>query len=171
MDNKIYRVDPRMIPPVALAMGFGIFLLVLEGATQKGLLLLLLLSPFFYLGAEILARKIVVGTAGITISKFLRSVSLEWSDVQSLDAVRSGSKLFLILQREEGGPVIITNTIRPFPDLVSSLVAAVPTEKISSPVHELLTDAPAKFGPVIQAWLVCLVFVALVMGKLLGYGQ
>ncbi len=171
MDGKIYRVDPRMIPPVALAMGFGVFLLILEGATPRGLLLLLLLSPFFYLGAEILARKIVVGTSGITISKFLRSVSLEWSDIQSLDAVRSGSKMFLILQRDEGGPVIITNTIRPFPDLVSSLVAAVPAEKISSPVHELLTDAPAKFGPVIQAWLVCLVFIALVMGKLLGYGQ
>lgn len=160
-----------MIPPVALAMGFGIFLLILEGATQRGLLLLLLLSPFLYLGTEILARKIVVGPSGITISKFLRSVSLEWSDIQSLDAVRSGSKLFLILQRDEGGPIIITNTIRPFPDLVSSLVAAVPAEKISSPVHELLTEARAKFGPVIQAWLVCLVFIAVVMGRLLGYGQ
>ena len=171
MDSQIYRVDPRMITPVALAMGFGAFLLVLEGPTSRGLLLLLLLSPFFYLGAEILARKIVVDTTGITISKFLRSVNLEWSEIQSLDAVRSGSKLFLILQREEGGPVIITNTIRPFPDLVSSLVATVPAEKISSSVHDLLTDAPAKFGPVIQSWLVCLVFVALVMGKLLGYGQ
>jgi len=47
----------------------------------------------------------------------------------------------------------------------------VPAEKISSPVHDLLSDVPAKFGPVIQAWLVCLVFIALVMGKLLGYGQ
>ena len=127
----------------------------------------MLLSPFFYLGAEILARKIAVDTTGITISKFLRSVHLEWSEIQSLDAVRSGSKLFLILQREEGGPVIITNTIRPFPDLVSSLVAAVPAEKISSPVHDLLTDAPAKFGPVIQAWLVCLVFIALVWANFL----
>ena len=27
MDSKIYRVDPRMITPVALAMGFGAFLL------------------------------------------------------------------------------------------------------------------------------------------------
>ncbi|MGO9565937.1 MAG: hypothetical protein ACLP5H_00200 [Desulfomonilaceae bacterium] len=171
MDSKIYRVDPRMITPVALAMGFGAFLLVLEGPTPRGLLLLLLLSPFFYLGAEILARKIAVDTTGITISKFLRSVHLEWPEIQSLDAVRSGSKLFLILQREEGGPVIITNTIRPFPDLVSSLVAAVPAEKISSPVNDLLTDAPAKFGPLLQAWLVCLVFIAIVTGKLLGYGQ
>ncbi len=47
----------------------------------------------------------------------------------------------------------------------------MPAEKISSPVHDLLSDAPAKFGPVIQAWLVSLVFVALVVGKLLGYGQ
>jgi len=171
MDGKIYRVDSRMIIPVVLAMSFAAFLLILERTSQRALLMLLLLSPFFYLGAEILARKIVVRTTGITISKFLRSVSMEWSEIQSLDAVRSGSKLFLILQREEGGPVIITNTIRPFPELVSSLVAAVPAEKVSSPVHELLTDAPAKFGPVIQAWLVCAVFIALVVGKLLGYGQ
>ncbi len=76
MDSKIYRVDPRMITPVALAMGFGAFLLILEGPTPRGLLLFLLLSPFFYLGAEILARKIAVDTTGITISKFLRSVQL-----------------------------------------------------------------------------------------------
>ncbi len=171
MDSKVYRVDPRMITPVVLAMGFGAFLMILEGTTPKGLLVLLVLSPFYYLGAEILARKIVIDTGGITISKFLRSVQLQWSEIQSLDAVRSGSKLFLILQREEGGPIVITNTIRPFQDLVSSLVAAVPAEKISSPVHELLSGAPAKFGPVIQAWLVCLVFVALVAGKLLGYGE
>jgi hypothetical protein len=171
MDSKVYRVDPRMIPPVVLAMGFGAFLLILEVKTLKGLLLLLLLSPFYYLGAEILARKIVIDTTGITISKFLRSVRLQWSEIQSLDSVRSGSKLFLILQREEGGPVVITNTIRPFQDLVSSLVAAVPAEKVSSPVHELLSGSAAKFGPVIQAWLVCLVFVAMVTGKLLGYGQ
>jgi hypothetical protein len=160
-----------MIPPVVLAMGFGVFLLILEGTTPKGLLLLLLLSPFYYLGAEILARKIVIDTTGISISKFLRSVQLQWSEIQSLDAVRSGSKSFLILQREEGGPVVITNTIRPFHDLVSSLVAAVPAEKVSSQVHELLSGSTAKLGPVIQAWLVCLVFVALVAGKLLGYGQ
>jgi len=43
MDSKIYRVDPRMITPVALAMGFGAVLLVLEGPTPRGLLLLLLL--------------------------------------------------------------------------------------------------------------------------------
>ncbi len=171
MDSKVYRVDSRMITPVVLAMGFGVFLLILEGATPKGLLLVLLLSPFYYLGIEILARKIVVDAAGITISKFLRSVQLQWSEIQSLDAVRSGSKLFLILQREEGGPIVITNTIRPFQDLVSSLVAAVPAEKVSSPVHDLVSAAPAKVGPVVQAWLVCLVFVALVVGKLMGYGQ
>jgi hypothetical protein len=119
-----------MIAPVVLAMGFGAFLLILEGATPKGLLLLLLLSPFYYLGIEILARKIVIDKAGITISKFLRSVQLQWSEIQSLDAVRSGSKLFLIVQREEGSPVVITNTIRPFQDLVSSVVAAVPAGKI-----------------------------------------
>jgi hypothetical protein len=171
MEGKIYRVDPRMVTPVALALVFGAFLLLLEGKTQKGFLLLLLLSPFFYLGAEILARKIVVDSTGITISKFLRSVRLEWPDIQSVDAVRSGSKLFLILQREEGRPIIITNTIRPFSELVSSLVSAVPAEKISSSVPDLVTDSPVKFGPVIQAWLVCLVFVALIIGKLMGYAQ
>ncbi|MGB6063668.1 MAG: PH domain-containing protein [Desulfomonilaceae bacterium] len=171
MDDKIYRVDPRMVTPVALAMALGAFLLIMEGTTRRGFLLLLLLSPFFYLGAEILVRKIVVGTTGITVSKLFRSVHLEWSDIQSLDAVRSGNKSFLIVQREEGGPVIITNTIRPFSDLVSSLVNAVPSGKVSSPVQDLLTDSPPKFGPVVQAWLVCLVFIALVVGKLLGYGQ
>ncbi len=170
MEYSGYRVDPRLIPPVALAMVLGILLLCLEGPVKRGFLLLLLLAPFFYLGAEILARKIVLDEKGITISKFLRSVRLEWSDIQSLDAVRSGSKLFVILLGDHGRPVLITNTIRPFPELVSRMLEHVPKERISQGAVEILSDPPSKTGPLVQAWIVCLVLAALLVGKILGFG-
>ena len=37
MQHHIYRVDPRMIPPVIMSMSFGAFLIFMEGATQKGI--------------------------------------------------------------------------------------------------------------------------------------
>jgi len=170
MQTSLYRVDPRMIPPVVMAMGFGVFLLILEGMTEKGFLLAVLLLPFYYLGAEILSRRIILHSEGITVSKFLRSVRLEWSEIASLDAVQSRRKLFIIIQAENGRPVIVTNTIQPFVNLVQKLMAFIPKEKISATARELLADPPPKHGPLIQAWIVCLVLVALVVGKLLGYG-
>lgn len=170
VQTDLYRVDPRMIPPVVMAMGFGVFLLILEGLTQRGFLLAVLLSPFFYLGAEILARRIIVDSQGITVSKFLRTVRIEWSQIASLDAVQFRTKLFIIIQAASGRPVILTNTIQPFPGLVKRLMAFIPKGKISTSAGDLLAEPPSKYGPLIQAWIVCLVLTALVVGKLLGYG-
>jgi len=169
MGTFLYRVDPRMIVPVIAAMVFGSFLVILEGLTQRGVLLILILLPFFYLGFEILARKITVDSRGILISKFLRSVFVEWSQIESLDAIKSGSKLFLILQTVHTRPVLITNTISPFTDLVDQLLTSLPAEAVSSSARELLSGPPSKVGPLVQAWIVCLVMVGLVVGKLLGY--
>lgn len=150
-------------------MAAGVILLILEGATTKGLLLLMLLTPFYYLGAEILARRIRLDDSGVTISKLLRSVRMEWSHIQSVEAVKTGRKVFLILQPRQGMPAFITNTVRPFRDLVNRILEKVGSDKISENARELLTDPPPKHGPMIQAWIVCLVLTGLLAGKILGY--
>jgi hypothetical protein len=169
METKSYRADPQMVPPVALAMGFGAFLIILEGTTHKGFLLLMLLLPFYYLGAEILARKITLNTDGIEIVKLFRTVRLEWSEIASLDAVKTGHKLFLILQPENRRAVIITNTIRPFQDLAQRILENISRAQVSDYAREVINDPPAKRGPMIQAWIICLLLAGLVVGKLLGY--
>ena len=170
MENRPYRVDPRMVPPVALAIGFGAILLILEGTTKRGFLLLLLLSPFFYLGAEILARRIVIDSEGITVSKVLRTIRVQWSHVNSVDAVRTGSKLFLIIDSDQHRPVLITNTIQPFHEMTEHILENIPQDKISPGVKEFVSQAPSKFGPVLQAWIICLVLLGVIVGKFMGYG-
>ncbi len=98
-------------------------------SNETGFLLLFLLSPFFYLAAEILARKIVIDAQGMTISKFLRSVRVEWSEINSVDAVKSGSKLFLILMTGRDRPVLITNTIRPFHEVAAKILENLPPRR------------------------------------------
>jgi len=158
-----------MIPPVVLAMGLGIALLILEVPSGRGWILALPLIPFYYLGAEILARRVSIDDAGITVSKLLRTVHLDWSQVDGLDAIQSGSKLFLILQSSDTGPVLITNTIRPFDELARRIMECVPKEKTSPSAQQLLAHPPVKHGPLIQAWIICLVLAACVAGNLLGY--
>ncbi len=170
MGTYHYRVDVRMIPPVVVAMVFGALLLFLEGASDRGLIVFLPLAPFFYLGAEILARKIVLDPEGITISKLFRSARIEWTEIQSLDTVRTGQKLFVVLQTTDGGVHLITNTISPFKDLATKLLEHVPPEKVAPGAKEVLSDPPAKLGPVVQAWIVCVVLVGIVAAKTLGYG-
>lgn len=169
METRPFRVDSRIILPVVLAVAFGCLLLVLEGPTRRGILLAALLAPFFYLAAEILARRIVVDEKGVTIAKLLRSVRYEWSEISSVDSVRTGSKVFLVLHSEEGGTTLITNTIELFGELAAIVLRSVPRRSVAEGVREQLSEPPGKVGPLVQAWIACLVLAALVMGKVLGY--
>jgi len=159
-----------MIPPVVLAMVAGAALLGIEGVTRRGLLLLVLLVPFYYLGAEVLARQVTLDDDGITIRKLLRTVRLEWLHIETLDAVGTGHKVFLILLPFDGRPTFMTNTLRPFNELVGQVLERVPESRISPKARELLESAPSKIGPVIQAWIVCLVLAGCAAGRLAGYG-
>jgi len=165
MRRHIYRVDPRMILPVILSMLFGAFLILMEGASPKGLLLLAILFPFYYLGAEILARKIILSENGIIVQKFLRSVQMDWSEIEALDVVRTGRKVFLILQGGQSRPVLITNTIHPFDEILKRLVEQLGEDKVSESVKELLKEPRSKYGPLAQAWIVCLLLLGIIAGK------
>ncbi|MFZ5865351.1 MAG: PH domain-containing protein [Thermodesulfobacteriota bacterium] len=169
MNSNSYRVDTRLIPPVVLAMGFGAFLVYLEFMADNGLIVLAILAPFFYLGLEILARVITLDDSGITVTKFLRSVRVEWSDIEALDAVKSRTRLFLILQSRGAPPVLITNTIQPFRDLVAQLLERIPEAQVSATARETLTDPPSKHGPVVHAWLISALLAGLVAVRLMGY--
>jgi hypothetical protein len=169
MDSSSFRVDTRLIPPVVLAMGFGAFLVYLEFMGDNGLIVLLVLAPFFYLALEILARVITLDSTGITVTKFLRSVRVEWSDVEALDAVKSRTRLFLILQSRGSPPVLITNTIQPFRDLVAQLLQRIPKDKVSAAARETLTDPPFKQRPVVHAWLICALLAGLIAVRMMGY--
>lgn len=159
-----------MAPPVCLAMISGAGLIVLEGASKQGLLMILVLAPFFYLGAEILARAVRVDDHGITISKLLRSVRLDWEDIQSLDAVRTGNKVFLIIHAKEARPVFLTNTIARFNELAGQIGQRLSPDRVSDRAGELLTEPPSKIGPLIQAWMACVVITGVLVGRLLGFG-
>ncbi|MFH0821973.1 MAG: PH domain-containing protein [Pseudomonadota bacterium] len=170
MERSQYAIDSRMIPPVILGAVFGLLLIAFEVHRPRALgPTIIILLPFFYLGAEILARKIVLDAAGVTVHKLLRSVRLGWAEIESLDVVKSGSKLFLVLQGATDIPVIITNTIRPFSALVADLQARLPQTVISRDVLELSSNMPEKHAHLIQAWLVCFVLAGVVAGRVMGY--
>lgn len=168
METYEYRVDPRMVPPIVVSLAIGAWLVILEGSSERGLFMILILLPFFYLGTEVLARKVVITAQGITVRKLLRSVSIDWTELSTLDYVRSRNKLFLIFQKNDGNPTLITNTISPFKELANKLLEYVPADKISEGAREVLENPPTKNAPLIQAWIVCLVLVALMIGKFFG---
>jgi hypothetical protein len=171
MDNRVYRVDPKLIPPTVAAMISGALLLILEGTTGKGVLLFFLLAPFYYLGAEVLTRVIILRPNGLEIKKLLRTIEITWSEIRSLDAVVSGKKVFLILTHEKARPILITNTIHYFKDIATGIMENLPASKVTEEARRILADPPTKWTPVIQAWLVCITLTALWIGALLGYGR
>lgn len=167
MEKKVYKVDTRLKPPVLLAMLSGVGLVLLSIVKSRSFLFLIVLSPFIYLGLEILFREIILDSKGITVRKFLRSKRLEWPEISNIDAVVSGYKAFLIIGSNDDRPILITNTIAQFNDLVENVSGHIPAEKISESVRTVALSAKRKIWPVIQAWLVWVVFSSVLVGKFL----
>lgn len=170
MQNEVYRVERLLSIPVLFAMVAGAALIFLEGAGKSGTFTAVVLSPFYYLGAEILARSVYLDESGFTVNKLLRSVRVDWNRVESIDTFSVGRKAFLIVQRDDGKPVVITNTLRGFAELTARIAGNVPQDKTMDGVRLLLEDVPSKYGPTLQAWFVFAVLAGIVAFKLLGYG-
>lgn len=167
MERKVYKVDARLKPPVVIAMLSGSGLILMNLVKNNSLIFLIVLSPFIYLALEILIREITVDSKGITIKKFLRSKRFEWPEILNVDAVVSGSKAFLILSSSDDRPALITNSIGNFGGLIDDIIERIPVEKISESVKEVAKSAQRKIWPVIQAWLVCVIFSVILVGKFL----
>ena len=56
---------------------------------------------------------------------------MDWSEIEALDMVRTGRKVFLILQGGQSRPVLITNTIQPFEEFLKKLTEKLAEEKVS----------------------------------------
>jgi len=170
MASQLFRVHSRMVLPVCLTMISGAALIIFQGTSGQRLLITIVLAPFFYLGAEILARSVRVDEHGITISKLLRSVYLAWEEIQWLDAVRTGNKVILIIHLRDARPAFLTNTLEGFGELASRILERLPRDRVSEQAGALLAEPPSKIGPLVHAWISCLVITAVLVGRLLGYG-
>lgn len=168
--NIEFRVDLRIIPPVALSMLLGSWIIVLERHTDRFLFLLLILAPFYYLGAEILARKILLHSEGITIRKLFRSSEIMWKDISYIDSLKAGKKVFLIIESGSVKPNLLTNTLGQFQILVNSIIQRLPPDKVSESARDLVTDVPNKYGPLLQTWAISVLLGAILLGKMMGYG-
>lgn len=168
--NKLqFRVDFRLIPPVVLAMLLGSWIIVMESHSDRFLFLIIILAPFYYLGAEILARKILVDPSGLVVRKLLRTTQITWNDISYIDSIRTGRKVFLIIESDSMRPTLLTNTLGQFTALVQSIIQQIPSDKVSESAVELASAVPNKYGPLIQAWAICVVLGGILLGKLMGY--
>ena len=169
MNSQTFRVDSRMRPPVIIGMLSGLALIIISVARDRNFLFLIALTPFLYLGLEILARNIVVDATGLTIQKLFRRKRVNWPEIENIDAVKAGSKIFLILSTSGSRPVIITNLIAHFSELVKLIIQNVAVGKVTESASEISLSNRQKLWPLIQAWLVCVIFFSVMLGKLLEW--
>jgi hypothetical protein len=166
MEKRSFKPPNALILPIGPAMVAAAGLIFVESGSDKGILLGLILAPFYYLGLEILFRRINVSEKGLEVVKLLRKTSVEWSDVKSLDAVRSGTRIFIIVQSESAIPLIISNTISDFKELSNIILNNVPDHRIDRSVYETLEDPPLNNRPIFQAWVVFMVLASVLAFRL-----
>jgi hypothetical protein len=167
MTRVSFKPPKALIIPIVPAMAAGGALIILESNTDKGLLLALILAPFYYLGLEILFRRVGITDRGVTIHKFLRTSHVAWPEIRSLDAARTGNKIFIIIQTDAAIPMIISNTIDHFNELSGIILKNIPENKIDPSVHEILSDPGRNRGPIFQAWVVLAVVTGVLFFRLI----
>lgn len=163
-----FKPHPWLLAPILPSMAAALILIYLEMNTDKGLLLVIILAPFFYLGLEVLFRRIEVDEKGLIIYKLLRKSELAWPEIQSLDAVRSGSKIFIIMQTNRSIPFIISNTINNFPELSRMILDRARETAIDQGAKEVLDRPVQNNRTVAQAWIAFTVIAGILMFRLIS---
>ncbi len=168
MKKSEFKPHPWLLAPILPSMAAAAILIYLEINTDKGILLVIILAPFFYLGLEVLFRRIVLDDQGLVIYKLLRKSELAWPEAQSLDAVRSGNKIFIIIQTHRSIPFIISNTINRFPELVRMILDLAPETAIDAGAKEVLERPVQNNRTIAQAWIAFTVIVGILMFRLIS---
>lgn len=163
-ENK-FVIRRSFVVPMGLMIALTVALMVvciIQGqGVAKVVILAVLILPMVALFVESAFRRLVVTEEGITAFRLFRQRQVLFSEVTSLETVRVRSRVFMTLVTGPDDFLIISNSYAGFPDLVKTLIAAVPEETVAEETEQLAKQPPLRQADVFTAWfaVVALVYV------------
>lgn len=171
-EGRTYVIRRSFVLPMGLMIALTLALMVvciLQGqAIAKVVILAVLLLPMVALFVESAFRRLVVTGQGVTAYKLFRQREVLFADVTSLESVQVRSRVFLTLGLGPDDFLIISNSYADFPELVKSLVAAVPEGTVTDETQQLSEKPPRKQADVFTAWFAVVALVYVLIAQFRG---
>jgi hypothetical protein len=118
----------------------------------KTVILGFIIFPVAVLFVESVFRRAVVGAEDVTVFKFLRRKSLQFSEMTAVETIMVRKRAFLTLCAGEEF-LILSNAYADFPALVAALLRRVPAEAVSEETRKMAEAPPSKSTDIVSCWL------------------
>ena len=134
----------------------------------KLIFLLVFAVPVGVMFSASLFRHIDIDPAGVTAVRLGRSRRIDFSRVTALETVQVRSRVFLTLVAGDDEFLIISNGYADFPELVRSLVAALPESVLPEETRRLAEAPPRRHADVAMAWFAVAALVYVLIAQFQG---
>ena len=167
--SHIHKIRRAIVIPLALANSV-LFVLLLRvwlfpSLPGERIVLTAIFLLMGYLLLEVFFRQGSFGSGGPEIRKVIRSKGLGWAEITHLGSLVMGSKVYLLLTTTRGF-YILSNNYERFPDLLRGLVDNLHAERKGGEIDGLMANPPHNSQPVLSAWLMALVMMAIMVLRL-----
>ncbi len=156
MAMRTFVIRRSFVFPLALLVVLTLALLVVcvvQGQPTAKIVILAGLSiPLGVLLVESAGRRVVIDDDKVTAFRPFRQRQVAFASVTSLETVRVRNRVFMTLVAGDDDFLILSNSYGDFPDLVQSLMSAVPESTITEETRQLALDPPTRQADVFTAW-------------------
>jgi hypothetical protein len=144
---------------VSIAHGQPLAKLIFLGVFALPLAVLFFASVF---------RSLELDEAGITARRLGRTRRIDFARVTALESVQVRGRVFLTLAAGDDEFLIISNSYAGFPELVRSLVAALPASAVPEETRQLAAAPPRRHADLVMVWFVVVALVYILFAQFQG---
>jgi hypothetical protein len=164
-ETRRYVIRRAFVAPLGLLlllMGALLVVSLVQGQPlAKVAFLLVFALPVAVLFIASAGRRLDIDSTGVTATRPFRSRRIDFARVTALETVRVRSRIFLTLVAGDDEFLIISNGYGNFPELVRTLVAALPDAVVTDETRQLAAAPPVRHADVAMVWfaVVAVVYV------------
>lgn len=155
-ENQTYAIRVAFLVPLGILLGQILLLFGLSWSqgqpTAKLIILACMTLPLGILFAESVARRVVLTPEVLRLRKLLRTKTLPFAEVTSLDTMAIRKRVYLTLSAGDDF-VILSNSYARFPELVRGLLQRVPERAVSEDLRKLSAAPPVKYSDIVSCWV------------------
>ncbi|TLM63581.1 MAG: hypothetical protein FDZ69_12315 [Deltaproteobacteria bacterium] len=168
-EPRRYVIRRAFVLPLALVlllMGVLLVVSIRHGQpAAKVAFLLVFALPVAALFVESAFRRIEIDADGVTAVRPFRSRRLDFARVTALESVRVRSRVFLTLSAGSDEFLIVSNGYADFPDLVRTLIAALPAEAVTEEARQLAAAPPRRHSDLVMVWFMVAALVYVLVAQ------
>lgn len=168
-ESRRFVIRRAFVVPLGLAlllMGALLAVSVLHGQpAAKVVFLLVFALPVTVLFVVSAFCKVVIDANGVTAIRPFRTKRINFAEVTALESVQVRSRVFLTLTAADDEFLIVSNGYADFPDLVRTLIAALPPAVVTDEARQLAANPPSRHGDLVMVWFMVAALVYVLVAQ------